>query len=373
MAVWVFSPVTTTPSTNFSTECSLQADFQYGFFTVTYSLMFILGLPGNALALYFLSHRSQRTKSAHIYFMNLAVVDTAFICLLPFRIYYHNIGNDWVFGDVACRITGTLYYANIYLSIGFFTCICLERYLAVVHPLTYLRLKSSRYPLVLTIGIWMTGIAIVLPLILGGPLVNVPENSSSTSCFEDFSSTSWQHRLLPYNVCALIFGFVVPFTIIGVVFPVMARRVCQIRTSTHRKVALRIISLILAISLLCFLPYHITHFFYFLMRMGIIQHCTAFSHIYKLRRITLALVSFNSCLNPVLYFIPSISRGFNFSLPSHTKQVYTLCDAKLCREKGLSVTSPLSSLQCQQEMGMVTLRAQAEWRIEESSLKSLQS
>lgn len=340
--------------------CSLQADFQYGFFTVTYSLVFILGLPGNIFALYFLTRRQQRARSSNIYFINLSSVDFVFICLLPFRIYYHNAGNNWVLGEVACRIMGTVFYANIYLSIGFFTCICLDRYLAVVHPMVYLRLKSSCYPLVLTIIIWIVNSAIVLPLILGGPLDNVPENSTRTFCFESFSPTIWHHRLATFNVCALIFGFLVPFTVIGVVFPVLARKVCQIKSSTHRKVALRIIGCILVISLLCFLPYQVTHLLHFLMRMDVIKTCAASQCIYKLRRITLALVSLNSCLNPILYLIPYLSRRVNLPFLPFARQGYGIRHVATKLETIPVVTSP-KHLHNQNHSCVTILDAKVEW------------
>ncbi|XP_077113581.1 lysophosphatidic acid receptor 6-like [Ranitomeya variabilis] len=316
-------------------NCSLQADFQYGFFTVTYSLVFTLGLPGNILALYYLCQSRQRSRNANIYFVNLSTVDFIFICLLPIRIYYHNAGNNWIFGDMACRITGSLFYANIYLSIGFFTCISLDRYLAVVHPLMYMKLKCTRFSLILTVVIWILCGAVILPLILGGPLGN--ENSTKTSCFDGFSTSAWQDRLAPYNTCALIFGFLLPFTTTVVIMPLFARRICRIKSSTHRKVALRIIIFILVVSLVCFLPYNVSHLLYFMMKLDLILDCACAIHIYKLRRITLALVSLNSCLNPILIFIPYLSRRLNAPC---AKQTYHFQKAKPTAEAPSQITSP---------------------------------
>ncbi|XP_075697054.1 lysophosphatidic acid receptor 6-like [Rhinoderma darwinii] len=335
-----------------------QADFQYGFFTLVYSLVFILGLPGNALALYHLCQTKQRSRSSNIYFVNLSAVDSFFICLLPFRIYYHYTGNHWTFGDVACRITGALFYANIYLSIGFFTCICLDRYVAVVHPLMYMRLKCTRCSLILTVVIWIICSAIILPLILGGPLNNAPDNGTRTSCFEEFSTSVWQYRLVPYNICALIFGFLVPFTVVGIVMPIIARRICRMKSSIHRKVALRIIAFILVVCMVCFLPYNVSHLLHFIMRLGFIQDCAFSTRIYKLRRITLALVSLNSCLNPILYFIPYLSRRLR---APYTKQMYNVQGEKPTDEAPSRITLPRH---LPKELGPVTiLGAKVEWSV----------
>ncbi|KAG8434345.1 hypothetical protein GDO86_012648 [Hymenochirus boettgeri] len=347
-------------STNSSEECYLKADFQYGFFTVLYSIVFILGLPGNVMSLYYLSRRDQRSRSSNIYFLNLSTADLVFICLLPVRIYYHNTGNNWVFGDVACRITGTLFYANIYVSIGFFSCICLDRYLAVLHPFKYRRMKSSSYPLILTVSIWLLCGAVILPLMFGGPLNNVSEHRNRTFCFEEFSPGMWKGRLVPYNVCALIFGFFVPFCVVAILIPVMARNVCRFRTSIHRRVALRIFGFIMAVSLICFLPYNITHLFHLLMRLGFIQQCSSRRLIYQLRRITLALVSVNSCVNPVLYFIPSISRSFLLTGSHRAKPVYTICSNNP-EQNQQSISLPCFVMSHQQEPSMVKRVAKAEW------------
>ncbi|XP_009864638.1 PREDICTED: lysophosphatidic acid receptor 6-like [Apaloderma vittatum] len=314
---------------NASSEFSLDADFQYSLFPVIYSIVFVLGLMENILALYLLCCRVKHMSHSYVYMVNLALADTLFVCVLPFKIHYHLNGNNWIFGDMSCRVTGTFYYINIYLSIAFFTCICIDRYVAVLHPFTYIQIKVTHYVLVVAV-LWVVALSIAVPLILGGPLHNCGMRNT-TACFENFAVSSWTYRMAPYNILALVFGFVIPFSIILISYPLIAKRISQIKRSVRKRKALSTIYIILVICTLCFLPYHLTHLLHFLMRIQVIQNESFTKLIYKMRRVTLALVSFNCCLNPLLYYYTSSSKQWlcNFRLRFRSQVVYTVCDQKL--------------------------------------------
>ncbi|NXE80558.1 LPAR6 protein, partial [Cochlearius cochlearius] len=313
---------------NASSELSLEADFQYSLFTVIYSIVFVLGLTENVLALYLLSCKVKHTSHSYVYMINLALADTFFVCVLPFKIHYHLNRNNWIFGDMACRITGTLYYINICLSIAFFTCICVDRYIAVLHPFTYIQIRVTHYVVVVTV-LWVGALSVMVPLILGGPLHNSGVRNT-TACFENFATSIWTYRMAPYNILALVFGFVIPFSIILISYPLIAKRISQIKHSIRKRKALSTIYIILVICTLCFLPYHLTHLLHFLVRIQVIQNEAFTRLIYKMRRVTLALVSFNCCLNPLLYYFTSSSKQwhFNLKLRFRSKIVYTICDQK---------------------------------------------
>ncbi|XP_070812214.1 lysophosphatidic acid receptor 6-like [Pituophis catenifer annectens] len=327
---------------NASQECSLRADFQYFLFPAIYIPVFVLGLLENGAALYLLTCRISHPPRSYVYLLSLAAVDTLFVCILPFKIHYHLHHNNWVFGDVACRLTGSMYFLNIYLSMAFFTSICVDRYVAVLHPLAYLRIKSGHYALIAVV-LWAVGLSIAGSLILGGPLD--AKVSDAHVCFESFGEASWKGRMLPYNVCVLIFGFLIPFVVILITYPLIARRISRISESAIKRKALNTIYLILFICVSCFLPFHLTHLLHLLMRLGLIRNCHLATSIYQLRRVTLALVSFNCCLNPVLYYYTLANKRWPCQLRwrKRTSKVYTVSGDRRGRPDQRTALSPAAN------------------------------
>lgn len=280
----------------------LSAEYQYYLFPTVYTFALVFGLPGNLAALVVFAFRTSQRTAFSVYISNLALADIVILCALPFRIHYHVNRNNWVFGDVACRVNGILLFANIYMSICFMTCICVDRYLATVHPHIYLRLRSPWCSVVVSAALWCVVAVAVLVFILMGPLATVAEKPGSHSCFENFAKTEWGSRLAAYSVLSLTFGSLLPSLIILLCYPLAARRISKIKTKTAQK-AVRVIYTILAITLFCFLPNHVVYLLHLLCRMDIIRSCTAANVIYHARRVTMALVILNTCLDPVLYYV----------------------------------------------------------------------
>lgn len=283
-------------------NCTISSpEYQYYFFPVVYILALVIGLPGNLVALIVFTFRTTPRTAFSVYMSNLALADVVILCTLPFRIHYHMNRNNWVFGDMACRVTGILFFANIYMSICFMTCICVDRYIATIHPHMYLRLRSPWCSLVVSAALWCAVGVAILVFLLMGPLKTIEDRPGSHSCFENFTKTEWSSRLVAYSLLSLTFGSLLPSLIILVCYPLAARRISKIKTKTAQK-AVRVIYIILAITLLCFLPSHVVYLLHLLRRMDVIQSCSAANAIYDARRVTMALVILNTCLDPVLYF-----------------------------------------------------------------------
>lgn len=284
-------------------DCNIQTqEYEYHLFPAVYILALLVGLPGNLAALFVFTFKITHRTPFSIYISNLAVADIIILCVLPFRIHYHINRNNWQFGDFTCRLTGTLYYANIYMSICFMTCICVDRYMATVHPHNYLRMRSPWCALIASVVLWCAVGVAILVFILMGPLKTNSDNSQNLRCFENFAKIEWDTRLGPYSILGLVFGSLVPSIIILVCYPLAVRRISLIRTRTAQK-AVRVIYTILVIMLLCFLPNHIVYLLHLLYRWEMIQNCSFGRAIYNARRITMALITLNTCLDPVLYYV----------------------------------------------------------------------
>ena len=83
-------------------------------FPIFYSVVFIISVCGNSLVLYVICQKKQKFNSTSIYLVNLALSDTLFTLTLPGRITYYIRHYDWPFGDLLCRLTTLLFFANTY-------------------------------------------------------------------------------------------------------------------------------------------------------------------------------------------------------------------------------------------------------------------
>lgn len=97
-------------------------------------LFFQMGMVLNTVALYVFCYRTKQKTTSVIYTINLAVTDLLVNLSLPTRISLYYSGG-------ACLTCSYMhifsYFVNMYCSILFLTCICVDRYLAIVQVSYY--------------------------------------------------------------------------------------------------------------------------------------------------------------------------------------------------------------------------------------------
>ncbi|XP_027704025.1 P2Y purinoceptor 2 [Vombatus ursinus] len=284
-------------------KCKFDEDFKYILLPVSYSVVCVLGLCLNALALYVFLCRIKTWNSTTTFMFNLAISDTLYVVSLPLLVYYYSQGDHWPFSTTLCKLVRFLFYTNLYGSILFLLCISIHRFLGICYPLQSLRWGNVRYARRAAAIVWVIVIGCQSPVLYFVTTSSRPEgitchDTSSRALFDDF---------VAYSSAILVLLFVIPFLIILVCYTLMMRQLLrpttgQSRLSRSKRKSLRMIILVLVVFSLCFLPFHVTRTLYYAFR-SLDVGCWSLNAINIAYKVTRPLASANSFLDPVLYFL----------------------------------------------------------------------
>uniref|UniRef100_A0A3Q3L5Q3 G-protein coupled receptors family 1 profile domain-containing protein n=1 Tax=Mastacembelus armatus TaxID=205130 RepID=A0A3Q3L5Q3_9TELE len=221
-------------------------------------VVLILGLPLNLLSLWIFLHRLRRWSRSTVFLFNLTLADTSWLLALPFLVYYHLNQLYWKLGLPLCTAVRMLYHNYFYLSIFFVTCISMDRYLAIVHPLRSLVLLGRRKTSLLCAAIWVATLVVSIP-VARMTLIQTCPRSNRTICtlYTMLNDTS---ESLPYSLFCSIICFLLPLLSIcycGLHSVKELRRRPGRRDplDKHRRLR-RVLSAALVLFVLFYLPYH---------------------------------------------------------------------------------------------------------------------
>ncbi|KAM6053658.1 P2Y purinoceptor 1-like [Chlamydotis macqueenii] len=294
------------PGNGSGTLCPVDAAFAQRFLPAVYLVVIPLGLAGNGLGLWHLC-TGPRHGTRHplgLLVCNLGLADLLYVSTLPFLASYYLRGRAWLFGHGWCRITRALFHLNLYASIGFLTCISVQRYLGIVHPLKARgRCQGATSSVWLSMMVWMWVIAQVAPDFTFSKM-----DDMGTQC-HDTTGRKNLGGYLRYTTVITVTGFVIPFLIIIGCYCHVVVVLCRNDTVdlSLRRRSIRLVILVMVLFSICFLPYHIFRNLNLLSRGWQLQgSCTqALKNIYVSYQVTRGLASFNSALNPLLYVMTS--------------------------------------------------------------------
>nr|XP_055044887.1 chemokine XC receptor 1-like [Misgurnus anguillicaudatus] len=251
------------------------------------TLVFVLSFIGNILVLIILVVYENMKSLANIFILNLALSDLLFTFGLPFWASYYMWG--CTFGDFGCKAVKFLFYAGFYSSVLFLTLMTIQRYMAVVHPLS--DWERCRGFSVAPFIIWILSAGAAL---LGSYRSKVIPEENNIYC--EYDSISMK-LLIGYLQNGF---FVCAFIIMGFCYARMLQTITKTRTNKRHKT----IRLILCISLVFFIgwaPYNIVMFVRSFSDLNLITDCPISKNIDNAFYVSRLLAFSHCCLNPVFY------------------------------------------------------------------------
>ncbi|XP_008945947.1 PREDICTED: probable G-protein coupled receptor 34 [Merops nubicus] len=276
---------------------------------VFYSIIFIVGLVGNITALFAFLCIHQKRNSIQVYLLNVAVADLLLIFCLPFRILYHVTKNTWMFGVVLCKIVGTLFYMNMYISIVLLGLISLDRYIKINKSVKRPKMLTTTRSIHICCTVWaiaLTGFVTVV-----APAFFKSEDRNSTMCFHYRNKQNAKTEAIINYIIVIIFWIVFFLLILSYVkiaknlLKISSKRANFPNAGKYTQTA-RNSFIVLIIFTICFVPYHMFRFVYITSQLQN-PSCYWKEIMHKCNEVMLIFSSFNSCLDPVMYFLMSRS------------------------------------------------------------------
>ncbi|XP_009644596.1 probable G-protein coupled receptor 34 [Egretta garzetta] len=313
-------------------NCSMDDNLLSLALIIFYSVIFVIGLVGNITALFAFLCVHQKRNSIQVYLLNVAIADLLLIFCLPFRILYHAAKNTWMFGLILCKIVGTLFYMNMYISIVLLGLISLDRYVKINKSVKRPKMLTTTRSIHICCMVW--AIALTGFIVVVAPSFFKNKDSNSTMCFHYRNKQNAMTEAILNYIIVIIFWIVFFLLILSYVkiaknlLKISKKRANFPNTGKYTQTA-RNSFIVLIIFTICFVPYHLFRFVYITSQLQN-PSCYWKEIIHKCNEVMLIFSSFNSCLDPVMYFLMS---------RSVRKTVFQLICKRLHGDTGLTLES----------------------------------
>ncbi|NXF91681.1 GPR34 protein, partial [Eubucco bourcierii] len=313
-------------------SCPLEENSLSFTLIVFYSIIFVIGLVGNVIALFAFLCIHQKRNSIQVYLLNVAVADLLLIFCLPFRILYHVSKNTWKFGQLLCKSVGTLFYMNMYISIVLLGLISLDRYIKINKSVKRPKLLTATRSKHICCTVW--AVAVTGFIVVVAPAFLRSKGSNSTMCFHYRNKHDAKTEAIINYIIVLIFWIVFFLLILSYVkiaknLLKISRKRANFPNAVKYTQTARNSFIVLIIFTICFVPYHVFRFVYITSQLQN-PSCYWKEIIHKCNEVMLIFSSFNSCLDPVMYFLMS---------SSVRKTVFQLICRRLHGDSGLTLES----------------------------------
>ncbi|XP_012498274.1 PREDICTED: probable G-protein coupled receptor 34 isoform X1 [Propithecus coquereli] len=288
------------------TACPMDETLLSTVLTTFYSIIFIMGLVGNIIALYVFLGIHRKRNSIQIYLLNVAIADLLLIFCLPFRIMYHINQNKWTLGVILCKVVGLLFYMNMYISIILLGFISLDRYIKINRSIQQRKAITTKQSIYVCCIVWALALAGFLTMII---LTLKKGGHNSTMCFHYRDKHDEKGEAIFNFVLVVMFWLIFLLIIlsyikIGKNLLRISKRRSKFPNSGKYATTARNSFIVLIIFTVCFVPYHAFRFIYISLQLNE-PSCYWKEIVHKTNEIMLVLSSFNSCLDPVMYFLMS--------------------------------------------------------------------
>ncbi|KAM8966472.1 G-protein coupled receptor 20 [Pelodytes ibericus] len=240
------------------------------------SIIFLVGIVLNSLAIYVFCFRTKTKTTSVIYTINLVVTDLLVGLSLPTRIIMYYTGGSC---STCFFVHSFTYFVNMYCSILFLTCICVDRYMAIVQVEASRKWRNPNYAKGICILIWIFAVVVTFTILT--TTINHPY-----CCFFQLFSLTFFEYFVPL--------IIITFYTLRIMWA-LSRSTLMNQSRERRMKAVQLLIIVLIIFTVCFTPFHVSQVAICVSR-SISRNVSLIVY-----HVTVTLSSLNSCMDPIVY------------------------------------------------------------------------
>ncbi|XP_075132399.1 C-C chemokine receptor type 4-like [Leptodactylus fuscus] len=260
-----------------------------------YCIVFSFGLVGNALVLWVLICYKRMNSLTDIYLLNMAISDLMFIFSLPFVVY--QLLDEWVFGEVMCKILAAMYYIGFFSGIFFITVLSIDRYLAIVHVVVSLKFRTMKLGLIVTFVVWTCSLLLSATNFIFHRAETENGFTDCTPSYPEGQKKLW--TLLSYFQVN-IFGLIIPLVILVFCYSQIIRNLHNSR-SMRKKYAVKLIFILVLVFFVFWAPFNIVIFLRICNTLMALGDSSYDDNLNTAMEICHTISFLHCCLNPIIY------------------------------------------------------------------------
>ncbi|XP_034935864.1 allatostatin-A receptor-like isoform X2 [Chelonus insularis] len=254
----------------------------------------IIGLIGNSLVVIVVALNPGMRSTTNILIINLAIADLLFVIFcIPFTATDFVL-MDWPFGNIWCKIVQYLIIVTVCASVYTLVLMSLDRYLAVVHPIASMTVRTENHAFLATCCAWFIILTGSIPALIIHD--EEPGHKPNQTLCRIRSDANWP----VFQVTFFLVSYVIPLTLICGLYICMLIRLWRgARTSAEsrrgRRRVTRLVIVVVGVFAFCWCPIQLI-----LVAKSLNSYPVNTTSV-MIQVASHVLAYMNSCVNPILY------------------------------------------------------------------------
>ncbi|XP_063726720.1 substance-P receptor-like [Symsagittifera roscoffensis] len=300
-------PKMTDEPTDYSADNDVKEIAEMVFWAVLYSAVVFMGFFGNVIVIWVVGMHASMHNVTNYFLVNLSISDVMYTTLNIPWYFVSNLSGEWLFGTGSkfCKIVRLVAPLSAAASTFSMTAISIDRYCAIVNPLSHQLTHSKAWAGI--VAIWTLSVATAYPQFHFSETVQIEPNSTAVQCLMIFPDGLFGTYFLVTKILQSVIYLVIPGLIISSAYTAVARELWQSNsigeTQNQRQIdsKRRIVKMMITIAAvfnLSMIPMHAV-----LIGIGLDQSVLERYHVAIKRTWMLVtlLANSNTVYNPIIY------------------------------------------------------------------------